>query len=329
MPDAGRQTPHDVARALKAHAVRLGFEACGIARAVALDTEARRLETWLEDGRYATMEWMTGHFEKRIDPRRLVPGAKTVISVLHSYYQEDAAPPTDPRMGKISRYAVGDDYHLVMKERLFELFECLRSEAGAVEGRAFVDSAPVMDKAWAQRSGLGWIGKHTNLISRKAGSWFFIGELIVDLDLPPDTPTGDYCGSCTRCIDACPTDAIHQPWSVDASRCISYTTIEHRADDVDPDIRALHGNWIFGCDICQEVCPWNKFSQRTKEDRYAVRPGTTNTDLETWLELDLEGFRKRFRKSAIKRTKWEGFRRNVRYALENLTQDGVLPHDRT
>ena len=327
MPDAGRQTPEIIASALKAHAKRLGFEACGIARATQLDEEARRLETWLSDERYASMEWMTGHFEKRIDPRRLVPGAKTIISVLHSYHQEAARPSDDPSKGKISRYAVGDDYHLVMKDRLFELFECLREEVGAVEGRAFVDSAPVMDKAWARRSGLGWIGKHTNLISRNAGSWFFIGELIVDAELPPDTPTGDYCGSCTRCIDACPTDAIHRPWSVDASRCISYTTIEHRGDDVDPTIRALHGNWIFGCDICQEVCPWNKFAKETREPRYAVRPGTTDTDLDSWLELDLDAFRDRFRKSAIKRTKWEGFRRNVRYAVENHERRGSQVRD--
>jgi len=188
MPDAARELPNRLKTALKKHAERLGFEACGVARAVKLDAEAAHLEEWLSRGRHASMNWMTGHFEKRIDPRRLVPGARTVISVLHSYLHEDATPPSDPAMGRISRYASGDDYHFVMKERLFELFECLREDAGAVEGRAFVDSAPVMDKVWAQRSGLGWIGKHTNLISRDAGSWFFIGELIVDIELPPDDP---------------------------------------------------------------------------------------------------------------------------------------------
>jgi len=321
MPDAARELPNRLKTALKKHAERLGFEACGVARAVKLDAEAAHLEEWLSRGRHASMNWMTGHFEKRIDPRRLVPGARTVISVLHSYLHEDATPPSDPAMGRISRYASGDDYHFVMKERLFELFECLREDAGAVEGRAFVDSAPVMDKVWAQRSGLGWIGKHTNLISRDAGSWFFIGELIVDIELPPDDPATDYCGSCTRCLDACPTGAIFQPYSVDATKCISSTTIEHRGDDIPPDIRRGHGNWIFGCDICQEVCPWNKFSRNTREPRYAPRPGMHTTTLEEWDEMDLDAFREQFRKNPVKRTKYEGFKRNVRYAMENLHPD--------
>lgn len=324
MPDALRELPYQLKSVLKQHAIRLGFEACGVARAVKLDEEATRLEEWLSKDRHASMNWMTGHFEKRIDPSRLVPGAQTVISVLHNYLHDEDLPPSDPSMGRISRYASGEDYHFVMKERLFELFECLREEAGAVEGRAFVDSAPVMDKVWAQRSGLGWIGKHTNLISRQAGSWFFIGELIVDLELPPDDPATDYCGSCTRCLDACPTDAIFRPYSVDASKCISYTTIEHRGDDVPRDIRRGHGNWIFGCDICQEVCPWNKFSKPTREPRYAPRPGMYSTSLEAWDEMDLNAFREQFRKNPVKRTKFEGFKRNVRYALENRRrEDGV------
>jgi epoxyqueuosine reductase len=256
-----------------------------------------------------------------------VPGARSVISVLHTYYQEEATPPDDPALGRISRYAVGEDYHLVLKDRLHELFECLREEAGSVEGRAFTDSAPVMDKVWAQRSGLGWIGKHTNLLRRESGSWFFIGELIVDLELPPDDPATDYCGSCTRCLDACPTGAIYRPYAVDANRCISYTTIEHRGDDVPPDIAARHDNWIFGCDICQEVCPWNKFRKETREPRYAVRPGTTSTPLDTWEELDLEAFRERFKNSPVKRTKLEGFKRNVRIAQANRERRTTYAQD--
>lgn len=326
MPPAN---PAAIKSALKQHAARLGFEACGVSRAVRLDDEARRLDAWLLEGRHASMNWMTGHYEKRIDPRRLVHGARSVISVLHTYYQEEASPPSDPALGRISRYAVGEDYHIVVKDRLYELFECLREEAGPVEGRAFTDSAPVMDKAWAQRSGLGWIGKHTNLLRRESGSWFFIGELIVDLDLPPDDPATDYCGSCTRCLDACPTQAIYRPYAVDANRCISYTTIEHRGDDIPSDIAAGHDNWIFGCDICQEVCPWNKFRKETRESRYTVRPGTTTTPLDEWEELDLETFRERFRYSPVKRAKLDGFKRNVRIAQANRERPSTSgPDDR-
>ena len=307
-----------LARDLKAEAARLGFDACGLSKAEALDEEARRLEQWLAEGRHGTMGWMARHFDKRTDPRKLVEGAQTVVSVLHNYYQPIAHAEGAHR-GKISRYAWGDDYHEVMKEKLFRLFAWLDERVGGVHGRAFVDSAPVMDKAWAQRSGLGWIGKHTNLINRSLGSFFFIGELIIDVALPPDGPIPDYCGSCTRCIDACPTDAIYQPYAVDSNRCISYLTIEHRADDIPFEIRPDMGNWIFGCDICQDVCPWNKFKRPTAEPRYLPRLGFTDTELREWIELDLEAFRRRFRKNPVKRTKFEGFLRNVRIALENET----------
>ena len=299
------------AQAIKDEARRLGFDACGISKAEVLDEEALRLESWLKAGYNGTMGWMERNFDKRIDPRKLVEGSKSVVSVLHNYYTPHTHS-SDPSIGKISRYAWGDDYHDVLKERLFLLFNWIHDHIGEVHGRAFVDSAPVMDKAWAQRSGLGWIGKHTNLINRSIGSFFFIGELIIDLELEPDGPIPDHCGSCTRCIDACPTDAIYQPYAVDANRCISYLTIEHREDDIPVNLQAHLENWIFGCDICQEVCPWNKFKKTAPEPRYHPREGMVDTQLDEWIELDLESFRKRFRKNPVKRTKYEGFMRNVR-----------------
>ncbi len=309
--------PEALSRALKARALNLGFDACGIAKAERLDEESERLEQWLLEGRHAGMEWMTNHFEKRVDPCRLIDGARSVVSVLHNYYHP-VDPPVRKTAGKISRYAWGEDYHRVMKENLYALFEWLGREAGGIEGRAFVDSAPVLEKAWAQRSGLGWIGKHTNLINRSLGSYFFIGELIVDTSLTYDSPAEDFCGSCTRCIDACPTDAIYRPYAVDSNRCISYWTIEHRGDDVPVSLRSGFENWIFGCDICQEVCPWNKFKKPSGEERYAPRPGVTDTELVAWEEIDLEEFRRRFRRSPVRRSKFDGFKRNVRIARRNV-----------
>lgn len=316
MPGFGNEKQQKLAGALKEEAARLGFDACGISRAERLDEEARRLESWLNAGKHATMSWMEGHFEKRVDPRELVPGAKSVISVLHNYYQP-VSHPGESTIGKVSRYAWGDDYHDVLKEKLFELYAWLEAQVGSISGRAFVDSAPVMDKAWARRSGLGWQGKHSNLINRQLGSFFFIGELIVDVPLPPDGPIPDYCGKCTRCIDACPTDAIYQPYVVDANRCISYLTIEHRGDDIPPTLYPGMGNWIFGCDICQDVCPWNKFKHPTEEARFMPHPGITDTELTDWIELDIEEFRRRFKKSPVKRARLEGFLRNARIAAKN------------
>ena len=311
-----------LAREVKAEAARLGFDACGISKAERLDDEARQLEQWLHAGRHGTMAWMENHFEKRVDPRALVEGAQTVVSVLQNYYQP-VAHGEGKDVGKISRYAWGDDYHEVMKEKLFALYNWLDARVGGISGRVFVDSAPVMDKAWAQRSGLGWRGKHSNLINRSLGSFFFIGEMIVDVPMQADGPVPDYCGSCTRCIDACPTDAIYEPYAVDANRCISYLTIEHRGDDIPEAIRPFMHNWIFGCDICQDVCPWNKFKHPTTEARFAPRPGVTDTELREWIELDLEGFRERFRRSPIKRAKLDGFLRNVRIALYNGAREAV------
>lgn len=306
-----------LAKRLKLEAERLGFDACGIAEATHLDEEAKRLESWLTNGQHASMTYMARNFEKRVDPRKLVPDAKRVITVLCSYWQGGEH---EHHIGKISRYAWGDDYHQVMKEHLYALYAWLENEVKTLAGRVFVDSAPVMDKVWAQRSGLGWIAKNTNLIHPQIGSWFFIGTLIVDVPLTCDDPaTYDHCGSCTRCIDACPTDAIYQPYAVDANRCISYWTIEHRGDSIPEEIALQQENWIFGCDICQDVCPWNKFSRKTRESRFLPRKGMQNTPLEEWEELDLEAFRKRFKGSAVKRAKYEGLMRNIRAAKKAHT----------
>ena len=305
-----------LAREVKAKAIELGFEACGISSATELTDEQSRLEEWLDRGYHGSMEWMRGHFEKRTDPRILVDGAKSVVSVLHSYYHPFQGS-SDLETGRISRYAWGDDYHLIIKEKLHELLDWLGQQTGGVQGRAFVDSAPVMDKVWAARSGLGWIGKHSNLISPEHGSWCFIGEIIVDVDLPADRPVADHCGTCTKCIDACPTGAIVQPYVVNGEACISYSTIEHRGDDVPEALTSGHGNWIFGCDICQDVCPWNKFRTESSEVRYAPRDGMLNTPLLEWSEISQDQFSEKFRKNAIKRTKLAGLQRNVRYALKN------------
>jgi len=312
--------PSVLARAVKQKALELGLDACGISTAGPLDEEAKRLDEWLSRGNHADMQWMTNHRDKRGDPTLLVEGARSVISVLQSYYVPHEGP-TDPQIGRISRYAWGDDYHLRLKERLFALLEWLQMADPKTEGRAFVDSAPVMDKAWAARAGLGWIGKHTNLISPSHGSWVFIGELIVTTELEADGPMTDHCGSCTACLDACPTNAIVDPWVVDANRCISYTTIESRAPETNPDIASGHGNWIFGCDICQDVCPWNKFKTETSEEGYYPRPGTLDTPLSDWLTLDPDSFSERFRRSAVKRTKHAGLERNVRIAAENAERE--------
>ena len=316
MPGYDQAQRTRAARAIKQEARRLGFDACGIAKAVRLDEEARRLETWLLEGRHASMAYMERHFEKRVDPTRLVDGARSVISVLSNYYQP-VAQPEDSSIGRVSRYAWGDDYHKVLKEGLYALYHWIGENYGPIAGRAFVDSAPVLDKVWAARSGLGWIGKHTNLISREMGSYFFIGELIIDLTLSYDDPMADYCGTCTRCVDACPTDAIYRPYAVDSNRCIAYWTIEHRGDQVPAELGGDFDNWIFGCDICQEVCPWNKFKSPTREPRFMPRPGVNDTPLSEWAELDLAAYRKRFRNSAIKRARFEGLQRNVRVAARN------------
>ena len=264
------------------------------------------------------MGWMTNHFDKRVDPRELVPGARSVISVLQNYYHPYQLS-DKPDVGRISRYAMGDDYHETMKSRLRKLYAWLQVEYPELDGRVFVDSAPVMDKAWAARAGLGWIGKHSNLINRDIGSWFFIGEMIVNAPLESDRPVADMCGSCTKCIDACPTNAIVEPYVVDAKKCISYLTIEHREDDIPDELVPKMGNWVFGCDICQDVCPWNKFQTPSEESAYAPRLDNLDRPLANWQEISQEMFSETFRNSPVKRTKLKGFSRNVRNAAGNAS----------
>jgi len=307
--------------AIRQEAYRLGFEACGFSKARRLEGEERRLEEWLNQGRHGTMLWMERHFDKRVDPTKLVPGAKSVISVLCSYNQDfDQIHPRDDQP-KISKYALGDDYHQVMKEKLYTLFQFTEELLGGLEGRVFVDSAPILDKAWAVQSGLGWIGKNSNLLNKDLGSWFFIGEMIVDVELIYDTQLADHCGTCTRCINACPTDAIYEPYRVDGSRCISYFTIELR-DEIPSEYQSKIGEWMFGCDICQDVCPWNRKAKKGSEQRIMAREELLDHDLDFWEELDLETYREFFRKSAVKRAKYEGLKRNIEVVSRNLRERG-------
>ena len=296
---------------VKSEAKRLGFDYCGISKAEFLEEEAPRLENWLKQKMQGEMSYMENHFDMRLDPTKLVPGAKSVISLLLNYYTEEKQ--SDLQAPKISRYAYGEDYHLVIKRKLKELLDTLQEKIGrSIGGRAFVDSAPVLDKAWAKKSGLGWIGKHTNLINKNSGSFFFIAELILDIELQPDSATGDFCGTCTRCIDACPTEAIVSPYVVDGSKCISYFTIELK-DAIPETEKGKFQNWMFGCDICQDVCPWNRFSSPHQEPAFASTPGLLSKTKKEWEEITEEVFRELFRKSAVKRTKFEGLKRNIRF----------------
>jgi len=296
---------------IKAKAVELGFDFCGVAQADFLEEEAPRLETWLKNGMHGQMNYMANHFDKRLDPRLLVDGAKSVVTVLLNYYPEEPLS-QQPDDYKVSKYAYGTDYHFVIKDKLKELMTYISTVIGEVGGRVFVDSAPVMDKAWAKRSGAGWVGKHSNLINRQMGSFFFIAELILDIDLEADGPIADYCGTCTRCIDACPTNAIVGPYVVDGSKCISYFTIELK-EAIPPEVQGKFDNWIFGCDICQDVCPWNRFSRPHQTPAFAPHPDLTTFSRTDWEEITEEVFREIFRRSAVKRTKLEGLKRNVRF----------------
>ena len=295
---------------IKRKAKDLGFLSCGIAAADFLEEEAPKLEQWLNEKRHGEMAYMENHFDKRLDPRLLVPGAKSVVSLLFNYYTPEIQ--KDPEAPKLSRYAYGKDYHYVIKDKLKALLENIREEMGEVGGRVFVDSAPVMDKAWASRAGLGWVGKNTNLIAKQTGSFFFIAEMILDIELAHDRPVADHCGSCTACIDACPTQALTAPYQIDGSKCISYATIELKSAIPDYFKDKMDG-WMFGCDVCQTVCPWNRFAQPHQEKEFTPAAGLLEMNKRDWEELTEETFKKVFTKSAVKRTKYAGLTRNIKF----------------
>ncbi|MBE0391649.1 Epoxyqueuosine reductase [Flavobacterium sp. PL0002] len=292
---------------IKSEAKRLGFLSCGISKAGFLEQEAPRLENWLNNNHNGQMSYMENHFDKRLDPTLLVDDAKSVVSLLLNYYPADLQ---SSDSYKISKYAYGQDYHFVIKEKLKELLFSIQENIGDVSGRAFVDSAPVLDKAWAAKSGLGWIGKNSNLITQKVGSFYFIAELILDLNLDYDNATTDHCGSCTACIDACPTQAIAEPYVVDGSKCISYYTIELK-ENIPFEMKGKFDEWAFGCDVCQDVCPWNRFSKSHNEPLFNPNPELLSMSKKDWEEITEETFRVVFKDSPIKRTKFKGLMRNI------------------
>lgn len=301
---------------IKEQATRLGFLGCGIAEATFLEDEAPRLEAWLKEGYQGEMHYMANHFDKRLDPRLLVDGAKSVISLSYNYFPEQQQV---SESYKLSKYAYGQDYHFVIKEKLRELLQLINDEIGEVSGRCFVDSAPVLERAWAERAGLGWNGKHSLLIQKQQGSFFFLAELIIDLELEYDAPfQTDHCGKCTRCIDACPTQAILPNNTVDGSKCISYLTIELR-DAIPTGFQDKLDDWMFGCDVCQDVCPWNRFSKPHQEPLFQPQEGLLEMDKRDWQELTQETFSKVFKKSAVKRTKFAGLSRNIQFIQKKTT----------
>ena len=293
---------------IKTEAKRLGFLSCGISKAEFLEEEAPRLEKWLKNNMHGQMQYMENHFDKRLDPTLLVEGSKSVISLLLNYFPSEEQ--TDKTAPKISKYAYGTDYHFVIKDKLKQLLHFIQDEIGDVHGRAFVDSAPVLDKAWAAKSGLGWIGKHSNLLTQQVGSFYFIAELIVDLDLEYDSATTDHCGSCTACIDACPTEAITEPYVVDGSKCISYFTIELK-ENISTEFKGKMDDWMFGCDVCQDVCPWNRFSKPHSQPLFNPHPELLSLTKKDWEEITEDTFKKVFKNSAVKRTKFSGLKRNI------------------
>ncbi|CAA0192810.1 conserved hypothetical protein; putative 4Fe-4S ferredoxin-type domain [Tenacibaculum maritimum] len=303
----------DYAQFIKEQAKRLGFLDCGIAKATFLEEEAFGLEQWLANGFHGEMHYMENHFDKRLDPRLLVDGAKSVISLSYNYYPPKAQKEDSY---KISKYAYGEDYHQVIKTKLRELLSLIHDEIGEVSGRAFVDSAPVLERAWAKKTGLGWTGKNTLLIQKQQGSFFFLAELIIDLELAYDDPfVTDHCGRCTRCIDACPTNAILPNSTIDGSKCISYVTIELK-DQIPASFKDKMEGWMFGCDICQDVCPWNRFSKAHSEPLFLPKEHLLEMTKRDWEEVTEETFRKVFKKSPVKRTKFSGLTRNIRFLKE-------------
>lgn len=294
---------------IKDEAKRLGFMSCGISKAEFLEEEAPRLEKWLNQNMHGEMQYMENHFDKRLDPTKLVPDSKSVVSLLLNYFPSEEQ---NADSYKISKYAYGTDYHFVIKDKLKALLHFITDEIGDVHGRAFVDSAPVLDKAWAAKSGLGWMGKHSNLLTKQSGSFYFIAELIIDLELDYDHPVTDHCGSCTACIDACPTQAIVDPYVVDGSKCISYFTIELK-NEIPTNVQGQFDDWMYGCDVCQDVCPWNRFSTSHKEPLFNASPELLAMTKKDWEEITEEVFQSIFQKSAVKRTKFTGLKRNIEF----------------
>lgn len=296
---------------VKTAANRLGFDFCGIARALPLNEDARRLEAWLNKGMHGSMQYMEKYFDQRINPALLVPGAKSVITLLKNYFPSEKQQPGIP---KIASYAYGNDYHEVIKTQLNQLLLQLQETIGAFNGRGFVDSAPVLERSWAQKTGLGWIGKNGNLINKQSGSFFFIATVIVDIELVYDHPLAkDYCGSCTRCIDACPTQAILPDKVVDGSKCITYFTIELKDLLIPGEMKGKFDNWMFGCDTCQDVCPWNRFSKPNNEAAFTPLPGLLNISAGDWENMTEESFRQLFKNSPLKRAKFKGIQRNLNF----------------
>ncbi|WP_405332847.1 tRNA epoxyqueuosine(34) reductase QueG [Psychroserpens sp.] len=294
---------------IKDEAKRLGFISCGISKAQFLEEEAPRLEQWLKNNAHGEMRYMENHFDKRLDPTKLVEDSKSVVSLLLNYYPSEIQ---NDESYKLSKYAYGTDYHFVIKEKLKQLLYFIQEEIGDVHGRAFVDSAPVLDKAWAAKSGLGWIGKHSNLLTQQVGSFYFIAELIIDLELDYDHAVTNHCGTCTACIDACPTEAITEPYVVDGSKCISYFTIELK-DNISSEFKGQFDDWMFGCDVCQDVCPWNRFSKAHNEPLFDPHPDLLSMTKKDWEEITKDTFNKVFKKSAVKRTKFDGLQRNIKF----------------
>jgi len=295
---------------VKQLATQYGFFFCGISKAGFLEEEAPRLEDWLKAQHHGTMTWMENHFDKRLDPTKLVPDSKSVVSLALNYFQPERQ--HDPNAPKISQYAYGRDYHKVIKKKLKQLLKELQEEFGEINGRAFADSAPVMDKAWAKKAGIGWLGKNTNIISKQAGSYFFLAELIIDLELEPDSSSKDYCGSCTKCLDACPTEALYAPYKLDATKCISYLTIELK-DRIPAEFKGRMEGWAYGCDICQEVCPWNRLSKPNQITDFEPKNELLNMTRGEWEELTESVFDELFQGSAVKRTKFVGLSRNIQF----------------
>ncbi|MEM9857338.1 MAG: tRNA epoxyqueuosine(34) reductase QueG [Bacteroidota bacterium] len=295
---------------IKSLASELGFMFCGISKAEYLEEEAPKLEAWLKKSMHGKMAYMANHFEKRLDPTKLVPGAKSVVSLAYNYFPERDLAKKEGL--KVAKYAYGEDYHFVIKRKLKEFIQKINEQVGEVHGRVFVDSAPVMERQWAARSGLGWVGKNSLLLNKTSGSFFFLAELILDLKLAPDGPVRDYCGTCSACMDTCPTEAITEPFVVDGSRCISYLTIELK-ESIPNEFSGKMENWIFGCDICQDVCPWNRFSKSHNESAFLPHDKLGQLDRAEWQELTQEIFNEIFKKSAVKRTKFEGLKRNISF----------------